>query len=97
MSRKRSQPELLAASIIQLDPVDCGSTVGYKIVKGRDLWAEVDLSDCNRKIQWSFYSRNAEAGIVKIDKAIEILTKFRTDWAAAVETRVSRQRRKQGV
>lgn len=91
--RRRPQPELISANIIQLDPVDCGSTVGYKIVKGRDLWAEVDLSDCNRKIQWSFYSKNSKHGLAKIDRAIEILTKFRAEWQTAVRRRARRARK----
>jgi hypothetical protein len=89
MRRKRTAV-LVAANIVQLDPVDCGSTVGYKIVRGRNLWAELDLSDCNRKIQWSFYSID---GLGKIDRAIEMLTKFRTDWASAIK-KVPRKRRR---
>lgn len=92
--RKRRQPELISANIIQLDPIDCGSTVGYRIVKGRTLWAEIDLADCNRKIQWSFYSNNPKQGLAKIDIAIEFLTEFRTAWSTAVKTRAPRPRRK---
>lgn len=86
--------ELIANNIIQLDPVDCGSTVGYKIVNGRNLWAEIDLSDCVRKIQWSFYAKD---GLGKIDRAIAILSKFRADWEHAITTKSPRPHRKKAV
>jgi len=73
---------LYASEISYLDPLDCGSTVGYTVRRGRrGVTGEVDLSDCNRKIEWYFSS--APDSIKKIDKAIEILQRFREEFSKA--------------
>lgn len=79
MAIQKKKSKLIAANVAYIDPVSCGSTIGYKIVDGsRSIWAELDLTDCNRKINWSFYSKD---GLGKIDKALAMLTEFRTAWA----------------
>jgi hypothetical protein len=76
--------KLIASEITYLSPLDCGSTIGYSITKGRrGLHGNIDLSDCNRHITWSFYKNN---GISKIDKAIELLTNFKNEFAKAQKT-----------
>lgn len=90
--------KLIAANIGFIDPVSAGSTVGYKIVEGsRATWAEVDLTDCNRKINWSFYASNSD-DVAKIDRAIAMLTEFRDKWAEVVaKPRPVKRRRKKTV
>lgn len=88
MRRRQS----LASKIEFLDPADCGSTVGYVIVRSRHgLSGEVTLSDCNRKIEWYFSPRNALA-VQKIDRAVAILTEFRDQFTRAIKR--SKRKRK---
>lgn len=77
----RSRRTTLAARIDYLRPEDCGSTIGYTIVRGRRLWATVSLSDCNRKIEWAFDDDIESAK--KIDQAIALLSEFRDKFAIA--------------
>lgn len=76
-----------------IDPTSCGSVVGYRVSideykpKTEDpqysLDAHVELSDCNRKIEWSFSSD--EDSLEKIDKAINVLRNFRKELIAATK------------
>jgi hypothetical protein len=86
--------KLIASEIAYLDPLDCGSTVGYAINKGRHgLHGNIDLSDCNRHITW--YFGNNKSSLNKIDKAVELLTNFKNEFAKAQKvTRVRRPRKK---
>lgn len=71
--------KLLASEVIMLDPLDCGSTVGYVIRRGRrGINADINLSDCNRKIEW--YFSNDPSSVDKIDRAIGILHRFRDEF-----------------
>ena len=69
--------KLYASEIVYLDPLGCGSTVGYRIGKGRrgHYWGDVELTDCDKRITW--YFSKAASAVPKIDKAIEILSRFR--------------------
>lgn len=58
-----------------IDPLDCGSTVSFRISGGDYFEADVVLTDCNRRIDWSF--NDDESALEKIDRVIEILCKFR--------------------
>lgn len=71
----------ITSRIEYLNPGGCGSTLGYSIYRRRHLSGQVDLADCNRKIEWYFY--NDAESLMKIDKAIEILQAFRTDFVRA--------------
>jgi hypothetical protein len=74
-SKKR---KLLQAEIEYLDPLNCGSTLGYNIVDGRrGLYGDVDITDCNRKVTWNF-SVSDENPLAKIDCAIGLLIRFRS-------------------
>lgn len=80
MARKRP-PKVYGQGAIFLDPIDCGSTIRWKIVDGG--WSEqptpdceISLTDCNRTITWN--QDCTEEGIAKIDKAIKILTECRS-------------------
>lgn len=96
MAIKKRKNKLIASNVGFIAPLTCGSTVGYKIVEGsRQTWAEVDLTDCNRKIQWSF-STSIE-GVEKIDKAIALLTEFRAAWVEAVANRPKPRTRRKKV
>lgn len=73
--------KLLAQGIIQLDPLDCGSSIAYAVSRRRyGLTGDVDLSDCNHKIHWYF----GKDDLGKIDAAINILVEFRQAYAAAI-------------
>ena len=52
----RRVQKVIAAYSTYIDPSDADSTVSYKIVRGVRLWGDVCLTDCNRKINWSFYN-----------------------------------------
>lgn len=84
--------DLLASDIQFLDPLNCGSTIGWYVSTRTSYGQEnkvvaegtVVLSDCSRKIEWSFdredtFNQNVE----KIDKAIDMLMAFRRSLLSA--------------
>ena len=78
--------KLYASGIAYLDPLDCGSSIGYVVCRGRrGLYGDVHLTDCDRKIAW-YFSKDAKS-IAKIDKAIEILNQFREEFVKASRRR----------
>lgn len=82
--------KLLASDIVMLDPLDCGSSIGYSVSTSRHgLNGEIELTDCNRKIQW--YFGDEASSIAKIDRAIRLMTDFR---AAFVKARASTRGKK---
>lgn len=82
MSRVR---KLIASEIVMIDPLDCGSTVGYTLRRGTRgrVSGEILLSDCNRKIEWYFSEYDADNSVAKIDRAINVLSHFRAEFIAA--------------
>lgn len=57
----RRTRKLVKADIRQIDPLNCGSTIGYSIIEGRrGIYADMDLTDCNRKITWNFAQRDGD-------------------------------------
>jgi hypothetical protein len=71
--------EVLASDIKFLDPLSCGSTVGYYIArheyKGNvSIDATVALSDCSRKLEWMF---DGDRSITKINIALQVLNDFK--------------------
>lgn len=73
--RKR---KLVAAQSAYLDPLHCDSQIAYKVVEGaRGIWGSVQLSDCQHKLEW-YFNTTAASDKTKIDKAIDMLTEFRT-------------------
>lgn len=90
----RRTRKLIKANIRQIDPLNCGSTIGYTIITGRrGVYADIDMTDCNRKINWSFAQRDGDGVLAKIDAAIEMFKEFRVEWER-VARRVSRRPRK---
>lgn len=80
MSRLRT-PKCHAQGAIFLDPVDCGSSIRWKITesgysKQPEPYCEIALTDCNRAIFWS--QDCTEEGIAKINKAIKVLLACRS-------------------
>ena len=52
---KNDEVKLVAANSVQLDPMYCGSMIGYTIVlNGESLTGSITLTDCNHMIGWSF-------------------------------------------
>ena len=72
---------LISTDSAYIDPIGCDSTISYKVVKGKRLSGNVQLADCNRKIDWYFH--NDKTALSKIDKAIEMLEAFREEFAKA--------------
>jgi hypothetical protein len=81
MRRKAVIPKVHAQQAAYIDPLDCGSLIAYCITSRRRLSASIDLSDCNRRINW--YFDNDGSGLRKIDKVIALLSDFRRDFVAA--------------
>jgi hypothetical protein len=80
MARRRRY--IIASRAEHIDPADCGSIVSYRIRRGyHGLQADIDLTDCDRKISW--YFNNDVESVKKIDKAIEILSRFRAEFVTA--------------
>jgi len=79
MSRLRT-PKCHGQGAIFLDPVDCGSSIRWKITesgygKQPEPYCEINLTDCNRSISWG--QECTEEGIAKINRAIKILMECR--------------------
>lgn len=82
MSTKHD-PKVYANNIKFIDPISCGSTVGYTIYVERygGFYGTLHLSDCTRKIEWSFDEK--PESLHKIDEAINMLSEFRKElWKA---------------
>ena len=83
-AKNKVQPKIHAAEAIWLDPLDCDSTVAYKVVtRNRGPWASIQLADCQRKIEW--YIKGDKKGLAKLDKAIAALQACRAV-VASVQT-----------
>lgn len=77
VSVKFEYPQILyAAKAEYIDPQSCGSMVAYKIFSETYFDASIDLSDCNRKITWTF---DSDTTIEKIDNAIAMFGEFRRE------------------
>ena len=75
----------IVSEAIYIDPAGCNSQVSFKInrtdYQGRmALEATVLLSDCSRRIDW--YFNHEPDSLKKIDRAIEMLKKFKRHLAA---------------
>jgi hypothetical protein len=79
-----------------IDPSDCGSEVGYYITTSEytdkktqkteySMSATVMLSDCARKIDWSFRP-DTEDSVDKIDAAISMLQEFRKKYITTMKS-----------
>ena len=81
-----TKPRIIVASEIKyIDPIDCGSSVGYTITKRYTrVSGAVSLTDCNRIIQWYFQGDDRKE-VDKIDRAISILQNFKRDWESAIK------------
>lgn len=89
----RRASKVHAAASTYIDPLNCDSTVSYKIVTSNSrLWGSVQLADCTRKIDW--YFRADRTSLVKVDRVIEALQAFRAEFAGAQCARRSRTIRK---
>jgi hypothetical protein len=70
--RKKTGPKIHAAEAVWLDPLNCDSTIAYKVVtRSRGPWASIKLSDCEHKIEW--YCKADKEGLAKLDRAIAAL------------------------
>lgn len=84
-----------------IDPINCGSLVAYRIYKASygSLCAHVELTDCNRKIEWDFSGGtaiNRKASLDKVDKLLSILVEFRTQLVSAQQYFLEQKRKGKG-
>jgi hypothetical protein len=88
--RKKFSRTVVAHNSAYIDPLDCDSTVSYKVIDrpGRTT-GSVQLADCSRKIEW--YFNGDENPVKKIDKAIEMLEEFRKAFTGAQRARRTRK------
>jgi hypothetical protein len=97
MAKPRAQE---ISKAIYISASDCDSMIGFVVQRSerrRGKWrvyGTLDLSDCTRKIEWTF---NSDTGIKKIDKAIEMLKEFREEFSQALKRRQPRKRRKVAI
>lgn len=78
----RRPPHIYEQRIEYIDAGDHPSAVGYRVYRTQygGFDAEVELLGCDRKIHWQFDNRSKddfERGVMKIDRAIGLLTMFR--------------------
>lgn len=99
----RNSSKLYDAHAEYIDPGNCGSMVGYKVSKTNYttysyIDASVNLSDCNRFIQWEFGFRSnrphryAES-LRKIDQVLAVFYKFRAALESAKPKARSRKKK----
>lgn len=89
-TRKRDTRKVIAHNSTYIDPLNCDSKISYKIIDASNrLWGSVDLTDCEHKISWWF---SKEEPLTKLDKAIEMLTEFRSQLIEAQAVRLKRVR-----
>lgn len=94
-SAKRT-PKVLYEACTYIDPLNCDSTISYKVIDGtRNVWGSVQLADCNRKIEWSFW--NSRTPLSKIDRAIEALQSFRNELKEGIDNRTKSDKLKRTV
>jgi hypothetical protein len=76
--KKKIPDQVFAHKSVHIAPLDCGSTVSYRLSYHGYFTADIDLSDCSRKITWSFGRQQHD--IEKIDNAIKALQAFKKDY-----------------
>jgi hypothetical protein len=82
--------KVLVANSTYINPLDCDSTISYKIISGsRGTYGSMQLADCGRKIDWYF----GKLDLPKLDKVVETMQNFRTEFAASLTTDRKARRR----
>lgn len=88
----RRVPKVYAAASLYLNPTDCDSTISYKVIRTpRRLYCNMQLTDCNRKIEW--YFPNEVGSVKKIDTVIAALQDFRKAFTDAQKASIQRRRK----
>ena len=80
------KPKVLATKVEFIEPLNCGSTVGYKIIDDdyedhSYFSSSIQLTDCSRMISWDVSVDSN--GVAKLDNAIRILTEAREELSKA--------------
>lgn len=77
MTREYRQPvpKVLSQNVQYIDPTDCGSMVGFRIVDEDydtpSIQATITLTECSRMVSWGISCD--DAGLKKISAAIDVL------------------------
>lgn len=96
MSRvKTVKPKLLADRSVHIDPLHCGSTIGYRLglSKYNVLTMGVRLTDCNKVIAWEF-DDYTDGTVEKFDEAISMLQEARQIWVRELAAHKARKKKK---
>lgn len=96
---KQVTPKCFAARDVYIDPLHCGSSVGYRIGLSRYkvLTMGVRLTDCHKQIVWEFDDDTENPAVEKFDAAIAMLQEARAIWIkelAAHKRRFGRKKKK---
>lgn len=90
MPLAKNKAKLIASSSAYIDPLNCDSTIQYKIINGvRRVWGSMQIADCARKVEWYFGNDHP---IEKLDRAIAVMQEFRDELNAALILRRKRTR-----
>lgn len=93
MSRPRSHKakkrtaKLIAHNVEFIDPMCCGSRVGYRVVysKWNQLTMSVVISDCDRQVKMEFMEDSTTDPMLKIDNMLTMLHEAREAWLAGIK------------
>lgn len=93
--RKRVKPKLLADRSVHIDPLHCGSTIGYRLSISRynSLSMAVRLASCDKLIQWDF-DDYTDGTVEKFDEAISMLQEARRIWVKELAAHMARKKKK---
>ncbi|MFI5397631.1 MAG: hypothetical protein ACHQ9S_19000 [Candidatus Binatia bacterium] len=97
MARLKTRvPKQHGQRIVYIDPMNSGSTVGYRIetTKYNRLLCLIDLTDCNKRITWELNTRDTGRSAEKLDLAISMLIEARDLYNAALKQVKQRRRRR---
>lgn len=83
---RRRVPKLVAHNTAYIDPMCCGSRVGYRVVysKWNALTMSIILADCDKQARWEFMEDSTTDPLLKIDNAIAMLQEARDAWLAGI-------------
>lgn len=85
-----------------IDAANCGSLIAYRIYKAsyEGFCAHIELTDCNRKIEWDFSGgtpKSFQRNIWKIEAAIAILKEFQVEMTEAYQLYKKAKKKKGGT
>lgn len=92
MTKRKRTPKLYASGSTQLDPLHCASAVAFRIYRSQynnKLYGEVLLNSCDKLIEWQLHDDDGSSAHLKLQRAIDILTRAQIEWLHAKRARRS--------